>query len=126
MSNEPTFSAGDKVAIRSSIGWHGLHISHTTIERVTKTQYVTKTGRRFRRTDLREVGGGSSYRPADKLIAADDPVVAEVARKEARQSLVTAVRNAYDKWVQYRDHKAPVDLIAAAQALVDFDTEGES
>lgn len=118
MSTEE-FKAGDAVAIYTSHYGEGS-IIEATIARETKTQLIVFTGveRRFRKSDLQEVGDRGSWSPTAELRRTDDPSVMKArAESEARvrcSRALTAIR----KWEAGKDDHET--LSAAIQALMTY------
>lgn len=106
-------AVGDRIAIRSSssVGIRDVPFHVLTVERVTATQFVTTTGRRFQRKNGAE-HGASHYRRA---IIVDDAFAA--ALDKLKQEL-QAERNArnwlYNMSQQYQ--KLPVPAIMTMHA----------
>lgn len=112
------FAPGDRVGMYSQPNFGNPSVRWSTVERVTKTQYVLTNGLRYRREDLREVG--RDRWGSNELIAADDPRATMAAKAQERQALVTALWSAWEGW--HRDRRAtPAQVALAAQALVDYD-----
>jgi hypothetical protein len=105
-------TVGANVATLSR-GYRGDSYRRDRIERLTKTQIILHSGRRFRRTDLREVGVGVYV--SDDLVPAGHPRLAEIDEARRVGGLRSAALNAVDEFRRGAgDSKEKARLAAAA------------
>lgn len=67
MTTEQWPEVGDKVAIYDGDRWTP-NVQFATVAKLTATQIVTNTGDRYRRDNLRRVGGGGDLRRPDDAV----------------------------------------------------------
>lgn len=106
---------GAEVAIVNTSGWGSRLVGTSTIEKVLKTQIVLANGRRFKASDLSE-HGGSRYH-SDRIVAADNPLVASIEAEKVLQAAKSAAHKAVDHWQRSREDLTRLrEAIAAMQA----------
>lgn len=115
MTDTKFVTEGAEVTIINTSGWHSRIVGTSTIAKVLKTQIVLANGRRFKMSDLSEHGTGRHY--ADRIVAADDPRVADIHKQAERQDAKNAAHGAVDNWQRSREDLSRLrEAIAAMQA----------
>jgi hypothetical protein len=104
---------GAKVALCKA-GWSAPIIRFATIAKLTATQIVLDNGDRYRRDDLRKVGGDGYNDPS--LVSVDDPRVKDGVARRRRRNAIHAVKVAAGGLSA--DHDAEAAL-AALDAIED-------
>lgn len=106
-------AVGDRIAIRSSssVAIRDVPFHILTVERLTATQFITTTGRRFYRKNGAEYGSGHYHQA---VIVDDAFVAALVTFKQELQAERNARNWLYSMSQQYQ--KLPVPAIMAMHA----------